>query len=368
MKTRVAVIGAGHLGRIHARLLNELPDAELTAIVDPDKSARTTAARENNTSEFSSVVEALPNIDAAIIAAPTTAHHSLGGQLLSQGKHVLMEKPLAITTAEAEDLVEVANRHQCVLQVGHVERFNPAFSSLASRLIEPKYIEARRSGNFSFRSLDVGVVLDLMIHDIDLVLNLTQSEVVDIQALGTSVLSGHEDMAQARLTFRNGCVANLVASRVAIHAERTMSVFCPSVFASIDFSNRTAEIVTANERIQSRSFLAENVPADQRADFSERLNSGLLSREAIDIPDCNPLQDEQRDFLSSIRTHKRPNVTGEDGRDAVAVAVSVCEAIAAHAWNGTSAGPIGPFATAGPTILSAADVFTGDQLGKRKAG
>ena len=368
MKTRVAVIGAGHLGQIHARLLGELPSAEVTAIVDPVESTRTEVARKSHTRAFRTVDEVIHQIDAAIVAAPTTTHHHIGIQLLAQGKHVLMEKPLAITNSEADELVRTARKNQCILQVGHVERFNPAFAAVADRLIEPKYIESRRSGNFTFRSIDVGVVMDLMIHDIDLILNVVNSEVLSVQAFGSSVLTGHEDIAQARLTFRNGCIADLVASRVAIHAERKMNVYCPSAFASIDFANRTVDLVSPSDKIQSRSLAAEETPLHERSQFAQSVLRDLLRHERIDVPDCNPLQNEQRDFLAAIRSQATPQVTGEDGRNAVEIANRIGDAISRHQWNGSAAGPIGPFAFPGPTILPAAPAFSSTYESQRKAG
>ena len=367
MKTKVAVIGAGHLGRVHARLLAELPNAELTAVVDPVESARVKVAGDYSTRSAASVESIYDEIDAAIVAAPTALHHQLGVDLLSRGIHVLMEKPLAITESEADDLVDVAKNHDCILQVGHVERFNPAYAAVEEKLVEPKYIESRRMGSFTFRSLDVGVVLDLMIHDIDLILQLVKSDVVDVQALGTSVLTAHEDMAQARLTFRNGCVANLMASRVAIRAERTMSVYCPTAYAGIDFAKRNVELVTPNGSIVDREFNAADIPHKDRGEFCETAIHALMHYEELTPEECNPLQDEQRDFLAAVQTGQMPQVTGTHGRDAVAVASMVCDAIAAHQWNGSAAGPVGPFALPGPTILQTPAIFEAARE-QRKAG
>ena len=211
---RVAVIGAGRLGTFHAQKLARMDSVRLVGVVDTIESRRNRLANECGTQALSDCRTILDALDAAVIATPTRSHHELAMCALKRGIHLLVEKPLAATTSEADELVRTAKQNRVLLQVGHVERFNPAFVSVLPHVERPKYIEAVRAGNFTFRSMDIGVVLDLMIHDIDLVLSTVRSPLRRIQAVGISVLGAHEDVANARLEFRCGCVATLSASRV----------------------------------------------------------------------------------------------------------------------------------------------------------
>jgi predicted dehydrogenase len=213
-KLRVGVVGAGHLGTIHARLVRTIDDVQLVGIADPDAAARERIAAEIETDVCADHRQLIGRIDAAILAAPTDHHYWIGMELAEAGIHLLVEKPLALTVAEADALVRATRSRNLILQVGHVERFNPAFTAAAARLQRPRFIDAVRASGYTGRSTDVGVVLDLMIHDIDLVLSLVPSEVVEVEAVGTAVLGPHEDLAHARLRFANGCLANLSASRV----------------------------------------------------------------------------------------------------------------------------------------------------------
>ncbi|MCI0491722.1 MAG: Gfo/Idh/MocA family oxidoreductase, partial [Planctomycetes bacterium] len=277
-RLRIAVIGAGHLGRIHARIANGLEEVELVAVADPVEQARRSVAEEFGTRAVADYAELIGKIDAAIVAAPTTLHHAIGMELLTGGVPLLMEKPLAATLAEANELVAIARRHKLALQVGHVERFSPALALVASDVRDPKFIEATRTSGYSFRSTDIGVVLDMMIHDIDVTLSLAKSPVVDVQALGISVLGGHEDLANARLTFANGCVAQLSASRVSFQQQRTMSVFTSQCCATINFASHEAAIVRPCEQVLRREFSADRFSSEERAYWKEHLFDELLVR------------------------------------------------------------------------------------------
>lgn len=368
-RLRVAVVGAGHLGRIHARLLAEQPNAHLVAVVDPAESARSRIAADLAcpVAESLSLIES--DYDAAVVAAPTGLHHRIGCELLSRGKHVLMEKPLAPTYEEADELVRTANRYDRILQVGHVERFNPVTPAAMAEIDEPKYIDSRRTSGFTFRSTDVGVVLDLMIHDIDLILHMVDSPVESVQALGASVFGGHEDMAQARLGFANGCVANLLASRTSMTAERTMNVFCRTVFAGIDFGSREAQVVRPRQDVLNQSFDV-NLLSSREQDFvREHLFDSVLVQEQLTVGEANPLADEQADFIRSVQEDRLPRVTGQAGRDAVAVAEQICEVIAQHRWDGdVKGGPVGPHFIEPPTILRAPTLQPQRYQPWRKAG
>jgi predicted dehydrogenase len=348
---RLAVVGTGHLGRIHAKLIGQLDSAELTAVVDPDAARCQSVADEFFTTAARHHSELYDKIDAAIVAAPNAAHTTIGTELLQHGVHVLMEKPLATTVAESDQLIAAAEKSGCILQVGHVERFNPAFQAAADHISHPKYIEARRTSGYPARSTDIGAVLDLMIHDLDLVLHLAHSEVRNVSALGASILGGHEDMAQARVEFVNGCVADLVASRVSFEVTRSMGVYCRSGFASIDFQNRTAQIVCPDELISNGSLVENQPTAAQQAELSGQLYQTLLQRSELEIRDTNAILEEQKDFLSAIHSGRSPQVSGHDGRDAVMVAERILECIEQHQWNGVPAGPVGPHAEPATPIL-----------------
>ena len=351
-KMRLAVIGTGHLGRIHANLASQMDDVQLVGVVDPDGDRCSQVAHEYGAKPLANHLELFGQIDAAIVAAPNFAHAEIGCDLLSQGIHVLMEKPLATNVDECDRLLNAATYRNRILQVGHVERFNPAFEAVAGKLENPKYIEARRTSGYPARSTDIGVVLDLMIHDIDLVLSLTNSQVRRVTAMGAAVLGGHEDMAQARLEFENGCVADLVASRVSFEAARTMNVYCRAAFAGIDFSQRTAQMVAPADEILAGELVGKSRTATEQAKTAEQLYDTLLERSVVPVTEANAIQNEQLDFVSAIRSGRSPRVTGQDGRDAVAIADEILASIAVHQWNGVPAGPMGPHAEPATPILS----------------
>jgi predicted dehydrogenase len=365
---RVAVIGAGHLGRIHARIAAGLSDIQLVAVADPVAACRDAAAAEGQTRAVADFRELIGEIDAAIIATPTNTHHTIGVELLSSGIPLFIEKPLATHAAAADELVNLARKQGLVLQVGHVERFNPALAWVASEIRDPKYIEATRTSGYSFRSTDIGVVLDMMIHDLDIVLALAKSTVKEVQALGISVLGGHEDLATARLTFDSGLVANLTASRVSFQQRRTMNIFTSRSAASIDFATQEATIVKPREDVLRRRFQADRLTAEERAHLKDHLFADLLVRSEHEPTKINAIEEEQRDFVAAIRTGKTPRVDGLAGRDAVAVAGMILESIHEHAWDGSPAGRQGPFAMPALPIIPAAARWQEDATPRRRAG
>jgi predicted dehydrogenase len=365
---RVAVIGAGHLGRIHARIAAALEEIELVAIADPVESARHGAAQETGARVVSNYRELIGEIEAAIVATPTVTHHAIGMELLGSGVPLLIEKPLAPSTAEANELVALARRQGLVLQVGHVERFNPALAAVASDVRDPKYIEARRTSGYTFRSMDIGVVLDVMIHDIDIVLSLARSSVKQVQALGISVLGGHEDLATAWLTFASGCVAQISASRVSFHQQRTMSVLTSRGCASMNFATHEATVVKPREDVLRREFRVNQISAEDRTYWKEHLFDELLVRTQHQAPAINAIQEEQRDFARAVREGKTPRVDGIAGRDAVAVAEMILERIDEHAWDGTSAGRHGAFAMPALPIVAGSTLPVTEPVHRRRAG
>ncbi len=352
-KLNLAVIGAGRLGGFHAEKIIGLPHVELVAVVDPLAANRNRVAAECNTQALADPSSLLGQIDAAIIAAPTLLHHKLALELLQSGAHLLVEKPLAATLAEADELVETARRHNRVLQVGHVERFNPALTAVLPHLRTPRLIDAVRTSGFTFRSTDIGVVLDLMIHDIDLVLALVGSQPVKVEATGLSLLGGHEDVANARLEFACGCVATLSASRVSYEPLRRMTVWSSRAYAGIDFATRTTALVRPSETLLRRQFHVDQLTPEQVDYYREHLAEEHLPREQKQFPAVDALVLELQDFVDAIRTPRQPRVTGAAGRDAVAVAEQILQRIGAHAWGEPVQPPAEVPTAARPSVVPA---------------
>ena len=335
-RLRLAVVGVGHLGKIHARLAAGLAEIDLRAIVDGQREACQAVAVETGARPLSDFRELFGEVDAAVVATPTATHCRVASELMRGGIHVLVEKPLAPTVDEADELVQIARKHQLVLQVGHVERFNPAFVAAQPQLADARYIEARRCSGFTFRSTDVGVVMDLMIHDIDAALSLIPAEVVRIDAVGTAVLGEHEDLASARLEFANGAVANLTASRVSYAPQRTMQVFTPRRFAAIDFAAKRVTLIEPSEQVVQRTLRLDAIDAQRRDRLKETLFEELLLKRELPVVDSNALAEELRDFAAAIVQGRRPQVTGVDGRNAVAIAARVIEAVRRSQQHGES--------------------------------
>jgi predicted dehydrogenase len=329
-KLRMAVIGAGRLGGFHAQKLAARQDVELLAIVDPIQASRDQAAAKCHCEALPDYSGLLKRLDAAVIAAPTSLHHRIARECLEAGVPLLVEKPLCTTRTDADELVSAARRRNVVLQVGHVERFNPAFHAAASHVRNPKYIEAVRASGFTFRSTDVGVILDLMIHDIDLVLSMVNSPLRRVDALGASVVGGHEDVANARLEFECGCVASLSASRVSYEAVRRMHVWSAESFVAVDFATRMATTVRPSETLLNRQLSVDTLTPEQldhcRVHFAEE----HLPKECQTFDAVDALALELDDFIESVRTPRQPRVTGEAGRDALAVAEQILAGIGSH--------------------------------------
>lgn len=357
-----AIIGTGHLGRFHARLAQQSDQFDVIGVVDPDEQARRSVAAEVGVAHYSKMASVLGRIEAAIVAAPTRVHHAVCAELLANGVHVLVEKPIAATLDESESLVSLATQHARVLQVGHIERFNPAFAKVECLIDSPKYIESRRLSGYTGRSTDVGVVLDLMVHDIDLVLELVKSPPTNVEAMGISVFGSHEDAATARITFANGCVANLTASRVSFTAVREMQIWSPSIFAGVDFGERTARVVRPSDIVRHRNINPGSLTPDQKEIFSERLFEDFLHVEEFCGEATNPLAEEQADFAAAINLGTTPRVTAANGRDALALCEAILDSIKSHEWDGHRNGRIGPL----PTFAHRADVSEGLPL--RRAG
>jgi len=370
-RLRLAVIGGGHLGRIHARLLSGLDDVELAGVVDPSAEARREVEQLCGAPSYASHHELLGRIDAAVLAAPTRLHHELGLELIRQGVHLLVEKPLASSSHQAERLVQAAEARRVVLQVGHVERFNPAWTAARALVHAPRYVDVVRCSGFTFRSTDIGVVLDLMIHDLDLLLSLTEAEVVAVEALGVSLFGPHEDLAQARLTFADGCVANVAASRASFQPQRKMHIYGAEGYVGIDFAARTARAVRPQPTLLRGRFDPDALDAAEKAYLQEHLFQELLRLEEVAVDDRNALLDELRAFVASVQQSRTPPVTGQQACAALRLGERILEQIRLHRWSA------GPGATSGPLAAAGAQVLPGPHFlrapaatpgGERKAG
>lgn len=325
-KPRVAVVGIGRLGSFHTNLVIAGDLFDLVAIVEPVEAARHVATEEFSVRGVANISEIVEAIDCAIIATPTIYHFEVAQELLKAGKHLLIEKPITLELAQANDLIALAEAKELILQVGHVERFNPAFSAVASHVSTPSFIDAVRTTNYSFRSTDIGVTLDLMIHDIDLVLSLVDSPIAAIDAVGSVVIGPHEDIANARLTFENGTFANLTASRVNSEPQRTMRIEGPQGSTKIDFETPTAYTIDVSTQTESLQIDLPNT-SEELKDLQARFFVDYLPKTEIDIPDGNALAMEQEDFATAITNGEAVQVSGRDGRDALAVAIEIANQI-----------------------------------------
>ncbi len=350
---RVVIIGGGHLGKIHTRVIKGNSQVQLIGVADTCLDSRQAVEEQLDVPTFSDYRQVLDQVDAAIVATPTATHYSIANHLLDEGIHTFLEKPITNTTPQADHLIQLADRQHCILQVGHVERFNPAFEKAQTLQPNPRYIEAHRMSSYTMRSIDVGVVFDLMIHDIDLVVSLVNSPLVEASAVGMSVFGPHEDVAQARLEFANGTVANLTASRCSFEATRKISWFSESGFVSADLANGTLKHIRQSDWLtidQNRDILQFN--ETQRKLIQEQLFQQVLPLETCTVDPHNAIEQEQVNFVEAIREERQPRVTGRHGRRAVSIAQSVVESINQHRWqdgNGTRVGAHGQRITLLPT-------------------
>ena len=319
-KVKVAVLGTGSLGQHHARIYSELHAAglvELTGIYDANATNARGVAEKNKLHVFPSLAAAAAASDALNIVTPTVFHFEIAKQLMEQGKHVLVEKPITDNSAQAGELIELAKKKNLVLQVGHVERFNPVFKYIASQANDPRYIECQRLSPFPARSTDIGVVLDLMIHDLDIVLALVKSPVTSVDAVGISVLSASEDLANVRLKFANGCVASLTASRVSADRLRKIRLYNGAqnpCYISADFRLQEGHI--------SR-LAGGDLTLEPGASIVSEFNGGKILREVAPIEKAEPLKLELQSFVESVRDGKMPVVTGEDAKAALDLAFEI---------------------------------------------
>lgn len=330
---RVAVVGVGHLGKAHARILAELPEVALASVAD-SQAERAREAGERLGVPWTADYRELPGEPQAVcVVVPTSKHHEVASFFLDRGLHVLVEKPMALSLAEADDLIGRAAAGGLVLQVGHVERFNPAMGAIRELGIRPRYLEAQRVAPFTFRSTDVGVVMDLMIHDLDIVLSLTAGEVVDVEAFGGAVFTEKADLATARLKFSTGEVAHLTASRVALNPSRRCRLFAADAYVSVDFGKRYGILIRKGPGWDLGKLDLSAIDPRQIPDLKKYVYEGLLTVKEIHAKEGEPLREELASFAACIRERRQPLVTGEQGRRALAVAFRVEEALGRHPWR-----------------------------------
>ena len=296
-KLRVGVIGVGHLGSIHAKIYQEITNCSLTAVCDSDKTRLNEISQSLNTPGYVDYEELLGKVDAVSIATPTKLHYKIAHELLKNKVHCLVEKPFTPSLREADALIKEARKNKLILQVGHIERFNSAFAATQKLIKEPKFIECHRLSPFPNRSLDVGAVLDIMIHDIDIVLGLVPSKIKRIESVGVEVLTQFEDIANARLTFQNGCVANLTASRISDEVMRKIRIFQKDTYISLDYKEASACVY--------------------------KKSGATISKENLPIEKEQPLQKELGSFIDCVLGQKEPLVSGAVARDALAVALEI---------------------------------------------
>ncbi|MBK9313580.1 MAG: Gfo/Idh/MocA family oxidoreductase [Acidobacteria bacterium] len=310
-KMKTAVIGVGHLGREHARIYAGLDDANLIAVCDTHETNGRTVAERFGVPFVSDYRELLGEVEAVSVATPTVNHHEVTCACLEAGISVLVEKPISRTLAEADEMIALAKTKGAVLQVGHIERFNPAFRVLQQNITKPRFFEAHRMGIFTPRSLDIDVVMDLMVHELDIIATLVQADVVRIDAVGIPILTPKVDLANARLEFADGCIANITASRVSGERLRKLRVFQPNEYYSLDYADQ--QVV-----------MCRLVPPKQSGSLPEIVAGNL------DVTKREPLLAEIESFVAAVRDRSTPVVTGEEGRRALALATEVLDKIKAH--------------------------------------
>ncbi len=304
---RVAVIGVGHLGQHHARLLASIEGVELVGVCDTNRGRADDIAAKFGGQSFGDARDLVSRVDAVTIAAPTVSHLGIALPFLEAGIATLVEKPIASSVEQAERLIDSAQRGRAILATGHTERFNPAVAAALPLIEEPRFIEIHRLGTFPERSLDIDVIFDLMIHDLDLLLTVVKSEVASVEAVGVNVLTPKADIANARLRFASGCIANLTASRISRERVRKARFFQKDAYVSIDFAAQELEVYR----------------------LVQQGARPIIHGGKVDVPREEPLRRELEDFVDAVRTGRSPGVTGRDGRDALALATRVAEKMVA---------------------------------------
>ncbi|MEE4312357.1 MAG: Gfo/Idh/MocA family oxidoreductase [candidate division KSB1 bacterium] len=319
---KIGVIGVGHLGRFHTQNYAKISSADLTGVYDVDQERSKQVAEEYGTKSYSDMQQLLQDIDAVSLVVPTSLHFETAKTILENGIHCLIEKPITSTIEEADALIELARKNNLIIQIGHIERFNPAILALRDIKLNPLFVESHRLASFDPRGTDVAVVLDLMIHDIDIILNLVNSKVKTIDASGVSVLTREVDIANARIQFENGAVANVTASRISQKKMRKMRLFQQDTYIGIDFLEKISEI-----------YRLVNAEATDNAIFGIPIDIGdpekkkKIIYQKPNVEEVNALKEELISFIDCVQNSRQPIVSGEDGREALRVAIEITNLI-----------------------------------------
>jgi predicted dehydrogenase len=332
-KIRVAVIGAGKMGTIHAKVYAQMPQSELVAVVDIDAERARRLADQYHCLALADGADLLDKVDAVTIATPTVTHLKLAKVFIENKIAVLIEKPLAANVREGKQIVALAKKNDSVVAVGHSERCNPVAQAIKRLDIQPKFIEANRISPYLFRSTDVGVVLDVMIHDIDIILSLAASKIKKVDAVGVGVVEEKEDICNARIIFQNGCIANITASRLALKTERKVRVFSRQAYLSVDYLKKSGIVIKADPNINVVKWIQEHKEA---GDFDLMTVNwpDLLHIEQLDIDDKEPIRLEQEAFLRAVTDRAyRPEVSAEEGLAALECAQKILASVEKHKWN-----------------------------------
>ncbi len=333
-KLKTAVIGAGKMGQIHAKVYHQLLESQLVAIVDTDAKKARHLAKKYKCDYFTDCSEILDKVDAVTISAPTICHRELAVPFIERGVACLIEKPLALNVAEAQEIVTLAEKNSVTVAVGHSERCNPVVQAMKRLNIEAKFIEAHRVSPYPFRSTDIGVVMDVMIHDIDIILSLAASELKKVDAVGIGIIDeDNEDICNARLEFENGCVANVTASRLALKTERKVRVFSRQGYLSLDYFKKTGTVIKADtDNVEVVNKIRELKNAN-KFDLLKAGWTDLLHYEKLQIDDREPLRVEQESFLAAVADKSsKPEVTAREGLAAMKCAHMILESIKQHTW------------------------------------
>ena len=324
-KIKIGILGVGHLGRFHTQNYNQIPEAEIVGVYDLDQSRCLQIASEFQVTAYQNLESLLDCVEAVSIVVPTVKHFEITKACLERGIHCLVEKPITSTLEQADALIKLSKEKKTILQVGHIERFNPAILALEDLHLNPMFIESHRLASFNPRGTDVAVVLDLMIHDIDIILHLVKSPVKKIDASGVAVISDEVDIANARITFENGGVTNVTASRISQKAMRKMRIFQRNAYIGIDFLQKFSEVYRLVEG-EGYQLQPNQLPIELgQIDGSNKLQKIVYERKQVE--EANALKMELETFLNSIKTGIKPAVTGEDGREALRVAIEITDMI-----------------------------------------
>lgn len=327
---RLGVVGTGSIGRNHARILGELPSCHFTAILDTNTVVAQELAAKFGAKACSTMEEFTSLVDAATVATPTPTHFPIGKALLEAGKHVLVEKPITENTEDALALSTLAKERGLVLQVGHIERFNPVLSALETRLTRPRFIEASRLSPYPGRSIDIGVVLDLMIHDLEIILHLVKSPVASVDAVGVPILSRGEDIANVRLRFENGCVANITASRISQDKLRKIRVFQEDAYVSLDYQNQSGYLLRlAGEGEKESSLIGKMLGLATDSTIVTAFAGRKIVREPVEVEKGEPLKRELAAFVDCAQAGAQPKVGGSEATAALELALEITRQIEA---------------------------------------